>query len=58
MEKSFGPQTLGVLFGMYYDTVVWTLGISNEEMVVLATQIQHILQQDRLSMDGEVVFAL
>ena len=43
-EKSFGPRTVGVVFGVWYNTEAWTWGIPGEKMAKIGEQIRVMLE--------------
>jgi hypothetical protein len=48
-DKSFGPGTCGIVFGVQYDTVSWTWSIPHEKRVRIMLAIQDCLQRDQVS---------
>jgi hypothetical protein len=48
-DKSFGPGTCGIVFGVQYDTVSWTWSIPQEKRVRIMLAIQHCLEQDQVT---------
>ena len=59
-EKTFGPSTAGVVFGVHYDSVSWTWAIPNEKLSRLLHMIQSALrsrmitQGDLMSLSGKI----
>lgn len=50
-EKSFGPSTRGVVFGVYYDTVAWTWAIPKEKYIRILHQLQEGIEADCVSQE-------
>ncbi len=50
-DKSFGPSTTGVVFGVRYDTIKWTWGIPEEKLCRLAWQIKKMLGEETVRQD-------
>ena len=45
-EKSFGPSTTGIVFGVKYDTVSWSWTIPKEKLLRILHQLQEGIQAD------------
>jgi hypothetical protein len=48
-DKSFGPSTKGVVFGVEYDTLAWTWSIPDEKRARIILTLQEILQQETIT---------
>jgi hypothetical protein len=48
-DKSFGPCTAGVVFGVHYDTVAWTWAIPEEKLARTCGLIEMAVEQGSLS---------
>lgn len=60
-EKSFGPSTSGIIFGVHYDTVSWTWAIPHEKLLRILHLLQtslstrSISQGDMMSLCGKIL---
>ena len=45
-EKSFGPDTKGLILGIVYDTINWTWALNNEKLARLLNDIKLLLDAD------------
>jgi len=45
-EKSFGPNTKGLVLGIVYDTINWTWALNNEKLARLLDDIKLLLDAD------------
>lgn len=45
-DKTFGPSTCGVVFGIHYDTVSWTWAIPPEKLARILEQLKEALQAE------------
>ena len=45
-EKSFGPATKGIVFGILYDTVNWTWALPAEKRIRLIGCLRNIMEKD------------
>ena len=48
-EKSFGPSTRGIVFGVMYDTVSWTWSIPGEKLTRILHQLQEGIDSDTVT---------
>ena len=60
-EKSFGPSTTGIVFGVSYDTVKWSWSIPREKLVRILHQLQEgidsawVSQEYLMSVAGRII---
>ena len=50
-EKSFGPSTAGIVFGVKYDTVEWAWSIPQEKLSRILHQLQEGIDSDWVSQE-------
>lgn len=55
-EKAFGPSTVGVVFGVRYDTIAWTWAIPPEKLCRLLHNLQEA--SDSISISQELMMSI